>query len=172
MPLPDSRETTYAAGSQVKSVDLNKLQDSIVQGSHPDYTIPLPAVDAEPGSGAARQQTDLANILQATGDAILAFIPLPVRVGEKLKSVKATVQPTVGTVSLKVWKLQKTAALTLTQLGSTQTSSGTTVQDLSVTGLTEVIAAGFSYYAILYTSTGAGNRHYHGGEMVVRGDLT
>lgn len=33
MALPDSRNTTYAAGSEVKSSDLNDVQDKIVDGA-------------------------------------------------------------------------------------------------------------------------------------------
>jgi hypothetical protein len=48
MPLPDSRNTTYAAGvSQVKSADLNDLQDKIIAKSHGEVDYWLAAEDAQ-----------------------------------------------------------------------------------------------------------------------------
>ena len=53
MALPTSRNTTYAAGSQVKSADLNDIQDSIVQGAHGavDYFIGAEMFAIPTGSG-------------------------------------------------------------------------------------------------------------------------
>jgi hypothetical protein len=51
MPLPTSRNTTYAAGSQVLSDDLNDLQDCIIQDAHDERTIVIPCVSGN-GDGA------------------------------------------------------------------------------------------------------------------------
>lgn len=52
MTLPDTRNTTYAALSQVLSADINDIQDKIIDGSHGEQTLFIPACDfiAVPGS--------------------------------------------------------------------------------------------------------------------------
>lgn len=45
MALPDSRNTTYAAGDPVKAADLNDFQDNIVGDKHPTRTLHLGAAD-------------------------------------------------------------------------------------------------------------------------------
>jgi len=41
--LPTSRNTTYAAGSQVKSFDLDDIQDNIIGHKHPELEFQVPA---------------------------------------------------------------------------------------------------------------------------------
>lgn len=51
--LPTSRNTTYAIGSQVKSADLNALQDCIIQRRFPLTGYVIPAASFAKVSGAA-----------------------------------------------------------------------------------------------------------------------
>jgi hypothetical protein len=51
MTLPTSRNTTYAAGSPIKSADLNDLQDAIIDGAHGDQYVIVGAAAFQQGGG-------------------------------------------------------------------------------------------------------------------------
>lgn len=119
---------------------------------------------------AAFSKTDIAWFsASGTAGGDKAFIPLDLHVGERIKSVKMY-GATGGTTSgwtLKVWKKSMTVAAA-SQLGTTQSTSGAGAGDdnLSVTGLTEVVAAGTQYYAEWSTSgTGTSTRRCYGVEL-------
>ena len=54
MALPSSRNTTYAIGSDIRSADLNAIQDCIIGGKHGSRKVFIPAFGRQPivGGGA------------------------------------------------------------------------------------------------------------------------
>ncbi len=88
------------------------------------------------------------------------LVPIPLKVGERLKQVDMNMLIPVTANSfatLKVWKISATGGAS--QLGSTQTAASTGNITLSVAGLTDVCATGQTYYAEFDGSgVGAGTR--------------
>lgn len=172
MGLPTSRNTTYAIGSQIKSADLNAIQDveidhetrivdhetridDIEAGRHGNLTLIIPAGAAEgdwtfvPSTGAVGSLW-----LSAGGTLHLAY-PIVLTGSERIKEVKAHIKDESGlAVTMKLFKSTKTGGNT--QVGSTQTSSSAgTDQTLSLTGLTETIDSN-EFFHILITSAASG----------------
>lgn len=123
MSLPTSRNTTYAAGiSQVKSADLNELQDLLVQLYGPQkITLGSSAGQSaqwsfSPPSGSA------VGLWLAPSSAGVVGWQIPVAAGDRIRSIKALVRDTgAETVELKIFK-SDLDAITNAQIGSTQTS--------------------------------------------------
>lgn len=102
MALPDSRNTTYAAGSEVKSADLNDIQDQIIALDNVQEKVIIAPGHFinEPGDLADIQQTQI-----KLGDGIGATrvsAPIPVRVGNVIKSALAYVQANGGADAVTV----------------------------------------------------------------------
>jgi hypothetical protein len=87
------------------------------------------------------------------------------QVGERILGAKVRVKDSgSSTMTFKLWKSTYGAA---TQLGATQTSGGAGVdQELSISGLTEVVAAGTMYY-IEVACTGVITHTFYGGQYTV-----
>jgi hypothetical protein len=85
--LPNSRNTHYAPGTQIKSHDLNDLQDMIVGAKHGDKEILLSAATAETHSdgGRARFVGDHEWAWHSGIDVVHHGIPL--HVGDRVKAV-------------------------------------------------------------------------------------
>lgn len=136
MALPFSRNTTYAIGSQVKSADLNALQDSIVN-HHNNRTIHIPAIASLIVSGAAPNISYGGAVKQvAAGGAITGLIDLSpyLIVGATIKEItfrwRNGVTPAVGAFD---------AALRRNDIGTDPYDTGTSVaaitsQDTSTGG--------------------------------------
>lgn len=89
MSLPTSRSTTYAASSQVKSADLNAIQDSIIAGGHGDQSLITPWEYRQMGSGVASNVFAFDEGIGAfatpgANTSLISFSRL--RVGDRLKS--------------------------------------------------------------------------------------
>lgn len=95
MTWPSSRLTTYAAAAAVKSNDLNALQDAIIAGQHGDVTLQIPPTQAYliPGAnqfqitGAAPPVAPNPLIMTSTGASAGLIIAIPLRAGQRLKSL-------------------------------------------------------------------------------------
>ncbi len=149
MALPASRNTTYVAGAtQIKAADLNGLQDYIVGHSeaHSLWIGPPGMMNSDTGwsvdpSGSAV----LPNWISGGASAYL-IIPVPLWYGttvkHKLTSLAVKLKPNAsGVLTLKTWTVDGMATTATpgagaAQIGSTQSSSGTSWQTLTVTGLT------------------------------------
>lgn len=83
---------------------------------------------------------------------------IPLKVGDRIKEVRARVQDTTGgfTISMFVHKWSGTNMLAGgSQVGATQTSAGDgSVQSLALTGLTETVAS-MTFYAVALRNNGA-----------------
>lgn len=86
MALPLTRNTTYAADSKVKSVDLNDIQDEIIAlwaGQHGDVVEVIAPAAAHVDANCAYSFSG--RYIASTGTAQCDF-PLPVRTGDRIKS--------------------------------------------------------------------------------------
>lgn len=165
MALPTSRNTTYAAGSQVKSADLNDVQDKIIdlhEGKHGEITRWLPLPGIETGSGATpednvRLNTNPRYIYLVGGNNARLTIWLPLAEGERLKAVhfhlydndaSATI---AGQVHSHGAHTDGAAPPADASLGSVSTDPGASsnLQIRSVTGLSAVADAETSLSASL-----------------------
>lgn len=85
MSLPESRNTSYAASSPIKSADLNDLQDCIIDGKHGLKYMTIPAIAGHYASGWSIIGNG--NRLESTGAAVL-FLPVaPTFVGDRLSDL-------------------------------------------------------------------------------------
>lgn len=152
MALPDSRNTTYAAGSQVKSADLNDVQDKIVdlhvgKRSH-TYSL---RVSVTGGRGVG---TFADGGYEASAGETLK-VPIPVDAGERIASVSARVagQPSfgTGTVTLDVRKCEDGGSASLGTADSGTSGDPETVQ---VAALDEDVDGGNATYEAWFTFAG------------------
>lgn len=93
MALPTSRSTTYAPGSQIKSDDLNDLQDGIVNHEHGEIILTLPAQEAQPQTGSPTLAATRWSL--AAGTDILIF-PVSLHEGDRVTEVKVYVDEQSG----------------------------------------------------------------------------
>lgn len=98
MALPVSRNTSYAPGSQVKSTDLNDLQDVVVGAAHGEIPLAFSPVDFKQVSGSewtVSNPLTPGNVPQIAGSGgglkvCTRFLPL--RVGDRIKSISMICQ--------------------------------------------------------------------------------
>lgn len=90
-----------------------------------------------------------AGVFVSGGATDAVHVPLGVQEGERITAVAVRVAPNAaGAVQLRVFKID--ASMVVAQLGSTQNSSGTSLQTLTVSGLTEAVdSTAVAYYAIV-----------------------
>lgn len=137
MALPVSRNTTYAAGSQVKSADLNDLQDWIVD-AFGDQVLAIPAAAGAVFTGAWApgfiNSAGMRNTSPSVGDAVI--LPIVLRKDDRLKRVGVRVNDgSSSALRLKVYVQDQTNG-GITQLGSNQDSAGTGANQELVVDLT------------------------------------
>lgn len=173
MALPTSRNRTYAALSQLVSGDVNDLQDWIVNlyaGKHGDRTKLITPSDFGAGGSAYGGWTaELSGspstfFLKPTGTDNLA-IAIPLEVGERIKELHVYVYANdTNSIIMEAYKqsiVGGSAPGAGVQLGSTQTinTASTNIRKMSITGLTETIAADTKYLIYLLSNTTNGNVH-------------
>lgn len=120
----------------------------------------IQAASAEVGGTLGTTAYNGTNRAWHTGNAgAIVYFPLDVYEGERITAVAVRGIPIVGgvgdTFTLKVFRIDAsgTGAITATQLGSTQTSSGDLRQTLTVSGLTEVASDHYTYVAEVAAGT-------------------
>jgi hypothetical protein len=165
---PPTRNTTYAALQQVKSVDLNEIQDGIARNfGDGRYKVPATAAAHIAGPG----------VFTADGDFSLSnntdVISLPIKVPPscRLIAVRARVtdQPGFGTGAFTL-TVRKNVDGTGSTVGTPQASDASgNPQTLAVTGLTEdqgaAGAAVGTQYSAQMTLAGSGPATVHGFEI-------
>jgi hypothetical protein len=82
--LPDSRNTTYGSGSNVKSADLDDIQDMIVGGKHGEITLPLPGAAGVADANVSRSTVN-GGITTTAGATI--FYAFPLKKGDRPQSL-------------------------------------------------------------------------------------
>jgi hypothetical protein len=98
------------------------------------------------------------------------LIPLHVTQGDRIKAVTVQVMDTnagSGAVTAKLFKATFATAATRTQVGATQTSAADgTEQTLTISGLTESVAASVHYYIEIQAQASVVGARYFGGTCV------
>lgn len=165
MAWPEDRLTTYAPGAQIKSADLNEIQDAIIGGKHGE--VPLNAGVAGLGvySGTATWNS--------SGHALgtfSAFIDLPTPEGAIITWVRVWLKDSVGTTI--TWQVQR-IRMTTDPIGSSTKSDAMVsdasgdVQEMLATALVlESRAAGDRYR--INCILGAAGHHLYGAEYGVK----
>lgn len=178
MPLPISRNTTYAADSVVRSADLNDIQDAIVNLHAGEFVTArkmrihaMAGAGQTDGSGAIYWEIQSAHAVSKSASRAF-WLPIALDEGDRITAARAFVRGTASNaVSAKLWKAameadgsSAAAILTPTQIGSTQTGAATlTHETLIFTGLTETIATNLFYYMEILST--AGLQYFYGAEI-------
>ncbi len=152
MTLPASRNTTYAAGSQVKSADLNDIQDCIISSKQVARTMLISAPEGNTSQGVGTPV-----VLSTIGrnwsfGTSVEFVYFPIRAvtGDRITGWKMYINKTStspNTITAQMKKVDPATA-TVSNVGGSATNSSTNpgFVTLSVTGLTETATIGFNYF--------------------------
>ena len=155
MAWPNDRLTTYAAGAQLKSADLNAIQDATIDGGQHG--------DRQKIIGAGAGQIGLATwvflgldgssipphfLTPGIGDTVI--FDLGLRIGDRIKSVHAYIQDTAASnfvaMELRHGKFSDASNVIV---GTRQTSAGDgTKQTLTVTATRTIVDGDFFNMAI------------------------
>lgn len=154
-----------ATGTLVASNTLASNQNLTLQGTgelkHGDVVVSVPSASAHNDTTGSISGTWTMQVndgasgsgwVNPGGQVRLGF-PLVLKVGDRIKSVSCELRDTSGanTIQMELW--QNTAPDTAVQIGATQTSAGNgTNQTLTLSGLTQTVAAG-EYYIVIINST-------------------
>ena len=96
----------------------------------------------------------------AGGAGVNVSFAIPLRVGDRIKGVRAKIKDTSGSHTVGMLLMRATGAGANTQTGSTQTSAGDgTNQTLTLSGLTSVIAAGDFYNIVIRANDATDTTH-------------
>lgn len=95
---PNSRLTNYVPGAQVRSADLNQLQDAIIGGKHGELPLILHAADGRAVLGNPTYPSPYV-LFSGSGDVWHQTVPL--LGGAVIRTIRWTVQRTGG--SLELW---------------------------------------------------------------------
>ena len=126
MAWPFSRLTTYAPGSQVKSADLNAIQDQIIGNNRRHRTV---AADGSWVTTGTATKTSTGTVTSSTDGTVL-MCPLRVRTGDVIAAVRARVKDFFATssVAIEVWRVTDGLG---TSLGAAYSDSSGTWQTLA-----------------------------------------
>lgn len=152
MALPSSRNTTYAALSQVKSADLNALQDCIIQGARGDLELLIDVTDGHAASGTWTQNSNHGVTAGGGGDAWT--VGIPVRVGDRIRSVTFYYQRLAGTLTFALWGNEMSAPGIAPAIDSDTDNSSSGVTELTISGIDHTVADDTIYY-LKFTAGGA-----------------
>ncbi len=161
MALPISRNRTYSSTSQVASVDLNDIQDQIIalsNGAHGSRTLVLFPLAAtwDPYVDGGWDTVSADGIEAGTGAygaeqrPMTLHVPIPLRVGDRLLSVKIYGRESASAsypIVLRVWRMTMATGSPGALGGSVNTggAGGNALVTASKTSLNETIALGYSY---------------------------
>lgn len=112
--LPYRRNTTYAVKSQLKSADLNAIQDSLValwNGAHAAETLSIPASAVGMDDSTASFTRGAGSMVWLAGHNAVASVPLAK--GERIQGVRAYVADTSGsTIGVSLASTDHTGTVT------------------------------------------------------------
>jgi hypothetical protein len=141
MALPLTPNTTYAAGSQVQSADLNDLQAAVVDAAHGEVREYIPITSPPQGWTAS---TDGDKITPDSGGNKL-HLQIPARAGATLTEVHARVRSVTDQITLALKSRPYAASdgggtggiATVDSVQSTDNHGF--IEDVALTGLSEVL---------------------------------
>jgi hypothetical protein len=157
VPLPTSRERTYAAGSQVFSADLNVIQDQIISltthlAALQSGTEILAGIEGQNQGGTAVPEAGARLSLSTLGTSAGAFWRVPITFGRRLVAIRAVVQdnatgPTKW--NMQLGELIDTAG-SVAMIGSSVLSTGAGTRQTIALAPNLILASGRVYMARLY----------------------
>lgn len=159
MALPLSRNTTYSGATQIKSADLNDLQDQIIRherGAHVARRRFRHASEGRQVSGAGGS-FDSNGRWQNGATSDLFMIPFEIEEGDRVTGFEFKADPAASGVVTAQLRRQRWDADTINTVAPTGSTSGDLFQTVAVTGLNEVATAvnGIFYLYFSFTlSTG------------------
>lgn len=165
--LPTARNTTYGAASQIKSADLNDIQDCIVGNKHPPLELLVPASKAVPDVN-ANGTYNASCFWSAFAGAGLVHIPIEVPVGKRIVSVEQFYSIN-GTGNPLVPKFRRrqllTGAVTLDVVAGASDNTGAAAAiESQVLTANHVVVSGFEYF--MEISVAAGNQRVHAVKVI------
>lgn len=138
MALPTSRNTTYAPGTQIKSVDLNALQDDDINGLHGYIWLPIEPFHAAHMVTGTSNYSSNTWVLEANAQIIFR---LPLVDGHKLRYIRVHGMDTADNL-IRVGLIHQLADYSGTAtVGTDQDSAGTGLQ----TNITRDFGEGTEY---------------------------
>ena len=154
MTLPTSRNTTYAVGTEIKSADLNDLQDHIIGGKHGSI-IRTAGVNPDVVSGSAAFVEDG----YSTGSYIGLFT-LPMQIGEKLTALTVYLKDGNPGVAYQLKLIDMTDGSSATKSDLMTSDASGTDQVIVATGIVVAAAVVTSRYFLGVNTSTAGARIY------------
>ena len=151
MALPASRNTTYAAGSQIKSTDLNDLQDCVINGKHGLATRLIAALGGQSSTTAGTVPGSTSVRTGASGGTY--YRQFDIDVGKRIVNVRVRLKDNAGTTCTVA--LMRDVDGTQTSISAVGTSAGTNVyQTLTASAINHTVTTG-GQYAFAFTFGGA-----------------
>jgi hypothetical protein len=149
MPLPASRESTYAPGSQVKSADLNAIQDQIITAHfHGNRSFEVHAAGGQ-GTNAA---ISAANGYLLSSGAGVWWIPMRFNVGDRIRSLVVRGDDSGSSLTMQLYQIS--SAGVRTSVAGPSPSSGPWTNAGVLNGIDHVVLAGSLYYVhLVYSAT-------------------
>lgn len=157
MALPTSRNTTYTAGSQVKSADLDDIQDCIISAKHGDVIR-----NVSPFSGQVQTAGGFVSVggtagyMVSTASAILS-VSLPLTVGERIKTVSYLLFGD-GAADVTVKVVSMDATMTGTQIGTLTTTNQAASWSVLTIDVTDTTVAANGSVFIEFSANATGLR--------------
>jgi len=151
MTLPASRNTTYAAGAQVKSADLNDIQDCIISSKQAARTMLIGAPEgmSSQSVGTPLSFSTIGRSWSFGTSVEFLFFPIRVITGDRVTGWKLFLNKSsaTGTITGQMQKVEPSTG-TITSIGSAATNSANNPGfiNLPITGLTETATIGFYYF--------------------------
>lgn len=171
MSLPLSRNTTYTNPSQVKSVDLNDIQDQIIALHTTVVPRVLPIWQYFPRSAFWTNPNPTLAEWTSTAQSDSLVISFDVTIGKRLRSAKVRClwQNGVDPHEFKLYQRTQGGSHTLLDTFYPAATSGST-QDAVSAAVDHVYVAGSTYYIVCTTSSDAVAADCHIGATTINED--
>lgn len=171
MALPESRNTNYAAGTEIKSADLNDLQDAIIGAKHGSVEVMVHALAAEPTQGCTVQSNRW--IHDGAGTDILSAKLPDLPVGTRVDAIKVYIeQSAINEVTAEPFSTDVSAGTTSSSISAQKSNgAGTGTREIDFTssdsGIPFTIEAGKTYHLQIRMIGGAASTAYKGMKLTV-----
>ena len=162
MALPTSRNTNYVAGvSQVKSADLNDLQDKIIDLHSGKHASKTHTVSAERMRAEGTDWAFIVNLgntpVWSHTSAVTSYlvVPAPNEVGDRISAARVFCQLDTGStaaLSARLYKVNATTGTATAKSDAVSTANTTAFQTITLTNVAnEAIAVNEQWYVVLTT---------------------
>lgn len=151
--LPYRRARTYSALSQVKSADLNAIQDTLRYGRHGKRTKTIAGAAFVQASGTTHDYTSGGEL---RGTPVNALGSLGLNVGDRILEVRVYLKDSAtGPTTVRMTLASTTTAGVQTPIANVTSAGSGADQTLSLTGLSTTITAANGYALLMATISGS-----------------